>query len=233
MKTFSVTGLVLTTLLALALSTVWAGAAPARPEARGGVLLAETLSGDGYELNGELVAPSSAPPQSVEIWRLGYAHEGAVSGGDAVGRAVGEAAAFRSSQAADLYYAYPASATATHVLAARFCLLDRTGGAYGGAAALSLEVVGYDGTVHHTVSRQAVDLASAATGAWTLVQLSLQAADREIAPGELLTFHLRFSGGPGGDLDVRPVFEAEVGQGSVDYSTILYLPILLRQSPAE
>ena len=146
-----------------------------------------------------------------ETWRLGITAEGG-SGYDAViGRPAAEVAAFRSDRGtSDVDFIFPAPAVEKVVQAARFYVIQRTG-SYAGTAQMTLEVFALDGSERHTVSAAAVDLAGAATGTWTGITLSDDDPDDlVIGPGEHLAFHFELSVGPGGDLDVRPLFEVEV-----------------------
>ena len=168
-------------------------------------------------------AGAAALPAS-EYWRLGFTVEGSPAFSTVVGRAVSPAAAFRSDRSAsDLYFAFPAYAISKSVQSAQFYLLSRTG-AYSGDATLSLEVLDAAGGLQHTVSAAAIDLEAAATGTWTAVSLSASAANLTIAPGQFLAFHFQLSGAPGGNLDVRPIFEVRVRPTTLE----VYLPIILR-----
>jgi hypothetical protein len=108
-----------------------------------------------------------------------------------------------------MYYIFAAPSTLRTVQAARFHILSRTG-TYDGDATMTLEILDYGGTWQHTVSAAAFDMETAAVGSWTYISLSTSAGDLEIAPGEFLAFHFSLSATPGGDLDVRPIFEVDV-----------------------
>ncbi len=144
-----------------------------------------------------------------EVWRLGFTREGSVDYSAVIGRVAGDVAAFRSQQAPDIYYIFPAPAASKTIQSAHFYLLSRTG-SYGGSATLALEVIRFDGALQHTASSGSIDLAAAAASAWTGVALSGTADDLVVDAGEFLAFHFHLDGAAGGDLDVRPMFEVEV-----------------------
>jgi hypothetical protein len=150
-----------------------------------------------------------APATLHETWRLGFTREGPPTYSAVIGRVAGGVAAFRSEQAADIYFIFPGPATQKTVQSASLYVLSGTGD-YSGSATLALEVIGYDGTRQHTASAAAMDIKGSAAGAWTSVGLSGTAGDWVISPGEFLAFHFHLDGAPGGNLDVRPMFEVEV-----------------------
>jgi hypothetical protein len=165
-------------------------------------------SASGVSDEGDLWA---APTAASESWRLGVTSEGAASYGAIVRRDISEVAAFRSDRGTgDIYYVFPAPSSQRTIAAARFNIVSRSGAYSGGTAALTLEIIDFGGTMQHTVSAAEIDVQSAATGVWTALGLSGNPADLEIAPGEFLAVHFALSGGPGGDLDVRPIFEVDV-----------------------
>jgi len=161
--------------------------------------------------------PASAEPSTgqaaaavSEVWKLGVTLEGASAYANVAGRVASAVAAFRSNHGvSDIYYAFPAAASSKTVQSASFYLVARTG-AYGGTATLTLEVLNAAGALQHTVSAAGVDLQTAPTDAWTAVALSGTPANLVVDPGEFLAFHFQLSGAPGGNLDVRPVFEVVV-----------------------
>jgi hypothetical protein len=144
-----------------------------------------------------------------EFWKLGVTSRGSADYSAVAGRLASEVAAFQSSEAADIYFVFPAPATTKTVGSARFYILSRSG-SYVGAATMTLEVYDLAGGSQHLVSASPIDMQTAATDAWTAVTLSGTAGDLEIAPGEVLAFHFALSGAAGNDLDVRPIFEIEV-----------------------
>jgi hypothetical protein len=163
-----------------------------------------------------LPGPEALPAQDVEAqattpesWKLGFTSEGVSAYSAVIGRVASEVAAFRSNQATDIYYIFPAPASQKTVQAARFYILNRTG-SYGGTATLTLEILDYASALQHTLSAAGADMGAAATGTWTDLTLSGTPTDLEIWPGEFLAFHFALSGPSGGSLDLRPVFEVEV-----------------------
>lgn len=144
-----------------------------------------------------------------ESWRLGVTVEGDSAYASVIGRLAGETADFRSNyDVTEIYFMLPAPAVQKTVTAARFYIVSRTG-SYTGTASMALEVLDFAGNLQHTVSTANVDMQSAATGAWTSLSLSGD-PDNVISSGEFLAFHFELSDIPGGDLDVRPIFEVEV-----------------------
>jgi hypothetical protein len=153
---------------------------------------------------------AAAAAATSESWRLGVTSEGSAAYNAIIGRAVGDAAAFRSNRGtSEVYYVFPAPGSQRTVQAAKFSILSRAG-TYAGDATLTLEILDYSGVVQHTVSAAGVDMKTAPTGTWTDITLSGTAEDLMIASGEFLAFHFSLGGTPGGDLDVRPVFEVDV-----------------------
>lgn len=146
-----------------------------------------------------------------EYWRLGFIQEGALTYLDLNGRLASTIAAFRSNQGtSNVYYIFPAPATARTVSAANYHIVDRSGAYASGTATLSLEIFNYAGILQRTVSAAGVDLEAASTGTWNSLVLSGTPADLVISPNEFLAFNFTLSTGPSGNLDVRPIFEVEV-----------------------
>ena len=177
------------TLLALAAAAVLLLGAPAAPGRAAGV------------------APQSSVARPPEVWRMGVISEGDPAFASVIGRLVGATASFRSSRGvADIYYIFPAPASARTVQSAAVYLADRTG-TYTSTASLALEVRSFDGSLLRTVSATPVDLQAAPADAWTDLALASTPASLAIAPGEYLAFHFSLGGGSAGDLNVRPIFE--------------------------
>ncbi len=147
-----------------------------------------------------------------ELWKLGFTVEsGPLTYNSLIGRVASETAAFRSNQGtADIYYVFPAPATQKTIQAAKFYILNRSGGYAAGNATLTLQIFNFAGVVQHTTSAASIDLETSTVGSWTTVNLSGTAANLQISPGEFLAFHLNLSGGSANNLDVRPIFEVEV-----------------------
>ncbi len=167
---------------------------------------------------------------SGEFWRLGFTSEG-VSGYNAIlGRAASPVAAFQSNRgASDMYYIFPAPAETTTIQAVYFYILERSGSYAAGDALMTLEVFDYAGVSQRVLSAAGIDLQAAAAGAWT--PLALAAAGLDLVPGEFLAFHANFSGGAGDNLNVRPVFEVQLGSGAVTRQTV-HLPLILKDYAA-
>lgn len=144
-----------------------------------------------------------------ESWRLGVTVENEAAYSAVIGRPAGESGAFRSDRdTRDIRFMFPAAATEKTIRAAQFYLIQRSG-VYADSATLSLETYDMNGTLQHQAS-SAVDVKTAATGTWTAFTLSGSGDDLVVSPGEYLCVHFALGGDPGGDLDVRPMFEVEV-----------------------
>ena len=146
-----------------------------------------------------------------EYWRLGFTSEGGAAYTAAIGRDVAGVAAFRSSRAGgDIYFIFPPSAETLEVRAIQANVLARSG-AYSGTASLAFEVRALSGVLEHVVSAAPLDLEAAPAGEWAGVARSASPADLLIAPGQVLVARATFSEGARDDLDVRAIFEIEVG----------------------
>lgn len=150
---------------------------------------------------------SLEPTFIAETWQSGFTIEGPLSYNAIIGRTLGEAV-FRSRREADIYYAFPGSATATTVKMAQFSLDNPTGN-YPGQVALSLEIHTYAGDAYRTISLSNIDWQSAPPGDWLEVELDAT-VNRQIGPGEFLAFHINFVDGSGGSLELRPKFRIDV-----------------------
>ena len=163
---------------------------------------------------------------SGEFWRLGFTSEGVANYNAVIGRVVSTVAAFQSNRgAADIYYIFPAPTNPTPVQAAYFYILERTGAYAAGNVTLTLEVFDYAGVSQRTLSSGVIDLQAATTGTWTPVALSTTGLT--LTSGEFLAFHANFSGGSGGNLNLRPVFEVQLEPGTAPLQTT-YLPAILK-----
>ncbi len=183
-------------------------------------------------------SPTATGEPTLKIWRAGVTIEGELLYDEMRQRLVDTVASFRSFRnGSDIYYAFSTDpAELATVLAAKFQILSRQG-SYNGEALLSLEVhsAGNPGAAR-TLSVTAIDLARVETGVWQPVQLSENLPELELAAGEFLVAHFRLDGEPGGDLDIRPIFEIETAvTGAVDGSRPdlpalprIYLPVLLK-----
>jgi hypothetical protein len=161
----------------------------------------------GQAVAGRQQAGAAAP---AEAWRLGVTSEGDASYTMVIGRLVDANASFRSNRGVDdIYYIFPAPASARTVKSAAWNIISRSG-TYTSTASLALEVRNAGGVLQRTVSAAPVDLQTAATGAWATLALAASPASLVIGPGEHLVAHFALGGAPAGDLDVRPVFEVVV-----------------------
>ena len=143
-----------------------------------------------------------------ETWSLGVNAEGTAEYSAVIGRPAGETGAFRSDRAVqDIRFMFPAPATAKTIQSAQFYIVQRTGD-YTETATVTLEITAFDGTLQHVAS-DPIDAKTAATRAWTSFTLG-SGDDLVISPGEYLCVHFKMAGEPGGDLDVRPLFEIAV-----------------------
>lgn len=170
-----------------------------------GLLLLLALNG-GNAARAQPPAPAEAEAISDESWRYGITVEGPLTYTDLDGRLLAEVAAFRSAREANIYFAFPAPATAKTVTAARYYIVSRSG-SYTGDALLSLRVYNFSGVLQRTVTSADVDLETAPVGSWQSLSLT---AGQSIAPGEFLVFRFHLNATPGGNLDVRPIFEVIV-----------------------
>ena len=148
------------------------------------------------------------------FWRLGMTQLGLTPLAESVGHLIEPSAAFRTDRdTSDMYFLFPATGISRTVEAAYYNLLQRTG-SYAADAEMTLEVVDAHGVPQRVVSATEVDLQSAPLNVWTPVERSVHPDDWGVYPGERLAFHAHLSDGPGGDLDVRPIFEVQLSSGS-------------------
>jgi hypothetical protein len=171
------------------------------------LVLIATLFHSSFPLSNTSAQALNTP---VETWKSGVTLEGDPGYANIEGRLLASSASFRSDRGVqDIYFAFPAAATARTVQLANFMIADRTG-AYSGAATMTLEVLSFDGALQRTVSAQAVDLQTADLAQWAGLTISSNPDDLSIQPGEFLAVHFHLSDSPNGDLDVRPIFEIQV-----------------------
>lgn len=198
-----------------------------------GLAASTTLAGNNsvFALPAKLQSTIDPAVVSGEFLRLGFTSEGVSNYNAVIGRIVSTVAAFQSNRGtADIYYIFPAPTRSTPVESAYFYILDRTG-TYPANATLTLKVYNYAGVSQRTLSTAAVNLQAAPTGVWT--PLALSTTGLTLAPGEFLAFHANFSGGSGGSLNVRPVFEVQLGPGTTAVTQrTTYLPAILKDVPA-
>jgi hypothetical protein len=161
----------------------------------------------GQAIEGRQPAGVAAP---AEAWRLGVTSEGDASYTMVIGRLVDANASFRSNRGVrDIYYIFPAPASARTVKSAAMNIISRSG-TYTSTASLTLEVRNSSGALQRTVSAAPANLQTAATGAWAALALAASPASLAIAPGEHLVAHFALGGAAAGNLDVRPMFELVV-----------------------
>ncbi|MFL5806084.1 MAG: hypothetical protein ACJ8CR_30665 [Roseiflexaceae bacterium] len=161
----------------------------------------------GQAVAGRLQAGVAVP---AEAWRLGVTSEGDASYNVVIGRLVDANASFRSNRGVrDIYYIFPAPASARTVKSAALNIISRSG-TYTSTASLALEVRNSSGALQRTVSAAPFDLQTAATGTWATLVLAANPASLTIAPGEHLVAHFALGGAAAGNLDVRPTFELVV-----------------------
>jgi hypothetical protein len=153
------------------------------------------------------LAPAAAPG---EVWRLGVTSEGDASYTAVIGRLAGASASFRSNRGvADIYYIFPAPASARTIAAAAWNITNRTG-SYTGIASMALEIRDSAGTLQRTVSAAPVNIQTATSGVWTDMPLSSTPANLVIAAGEHLVVHFALDSGANDNLDARTIFEVVV-----------------------
>jgi hypothetical protein len=162
---------------------------------------------------------TKSPP--VQYLRMGITIHSYPGYGNLAGRLASVSSTMQSNKDAHVFFAFPAVSGQRMVKEAKFYIINRTG-SYSGTATMKLEIYDYAGTLQHVVSASSVNLQTVTMQSWTRLMLSSAITDRLIAPGEFLAFHFALDGAPGGDMDVRPVFEVTVGAIS------LYMPIVNR-----
>ena len=171
--------------------------------------LTNPFVGDGTEV----------PP--VQYLRMGITIQPLPMYENMAGRIASVAAELQSSKDKSVFFAFPAVSGRRFVKEANFYIMTRTG-SYSGNVTMKLEVYDFAGNLQHVVSAGSVNLQTAAPQTWTRLELSSVIADHLIEPGEFLAFQFALDGAPGGNLDVRPVFEVTVGPISI------YLPLVKR-----
>jgi len=148
----------------------------------------------------------NSPGIAFEFWKTGVTLEDTNLYSATIGRLLTENASFRSEKASDTYFVFPASADTRTIQSASYLLLDRTG-SYVGSTELMLEIYDFNGNLLRTASAAPVNLVDPMLSTWYSFSLSANSVDLMINPGEVLALHCKFSNGPGGDLEVRPIFE--------------------------
>jgi len=171
--------------------------------------LTNPFVGDGTEV----------PP--VQYLRMGITIQPLPMYENMAGRIASVAAELQSNKDKSVFFAFPAVSGRRFVKEANFYIMTRTG-SYSGNVTMKLEVYDFAGNLQHVVSAGSVNLQTAAPQTWTRLELSSAIADHLIEPGEFLAFQFALDGAPGGNLDVRPVFEVTVGPISI------YLPLVKR-----
>jgi hypothetical protein len=147
---------------------------------------------------------------SAEAWRLGVSSEGSAAYTTLIGRSVDSVASFRSNRSVqDIYFIFPSTARTRTIQSIMLKIVSRTG-SYANVANLTFEIRSANGTLQRTVSASPLDLQTATTADWVTIGLSTTAANLTLAPGEHLVAHFNLADLPGGDLDVRPLFEVVV-----------------------
>jgi hypothetical protein len=155
-------------------------------------------------------ATAGGTPATAEAWRLGISSEGNAAYTALIGRSAESIASFRSNRGVqDIYFIFPATAQTRTIQSVMLNIVSRTG-SYANVANLTFEIRSADGTLQHTVSASPLNLQAATTANWLTIALSANAANLTLAPGEHLVAHFNLTDVPGGDLDVRPLFEVVV-----------------------
>ena len=146
----------------------------------------------------------------IETWKSGITVEADPAYLNVQGRLLSTSASFRSDQAAqDVYYLFPAPATARTIQTASYLVVDRSG-SYPALATFSLEIFALDGTYLRSVTTSSIDAQTTDMGTWNLMTLSTHPEDLVIQPGEFLAVHFSLEDIPYGNLLVRPIFEIQV-----------------------
>lgn len=146
---------------------------------------------------------------TTENWNMGITVEGAPSYTAVVGRLVSDVGVFRSARSTQAATIFPAPASQKTIETASVYVLSRSG-TYTGTVSLSLEIYDLSGTLKHKVNTVDIDLQTSPTDAWIPLTLSTSSTNLTISPGEFLAFTYKLSGGTGGNLDVRPLFDVTV-----------------------
>lgn len=173
-------------------------------------LLAVLALGDGRPAPAQAGPPAAPAAPDVfpqERWRYGVTVESPLSYAALDGRLLAETAAFRSARSANIYFVFPAAATARTVKEIRYYILSRSGGYTTGDATLALKVYNFAGVYQRQVSSATINIEVATVNSWNSLTVAPSAA---INPGEFLAFHFSLSAAAGGTLEVRPIFEVTV-----------------------
>ena len=160
---------------------------------------------------------SAVPPE--QYLRTGFTIKPLPVYASLAGRAASVTAEVQSAYDTQVFFVFSAPAGRRSIHRVSFYILKRTGD-YTGDITMTLAVYDYAGNLQHLVSTASVGLKTAAAQVWTALPLSSNVADRLIEPGEFLAVHFALSEVPGGNLDVRPVFE--VAQGPIQ----LFRPVI-------
>ncbi|MCB0192558.1 MAG: hypothetical protein KDJ65_11495 [Anaerolineae bacterium] len=160
-----------------------------------------------------ITLPVSQASASTELWTLGFVVEGQPTYNDIIGRIL-DKAVFRSYRDSDIYYMFPAAGSLPTIKSARFKIVDKSG-TYGGGVDLTLGIFDSEsGDIQQIVATADDDWLSSKEGSW--VSMLLEDAEAQVGPDEFLAFHFHLRGDAGGDLDVRPEFEVEVTQPTIE-----------------
>jgi hypothetical protein len=155
-------------------------------------------------------ATAGGTPATAEAWRLGVTSEGDAAYTALIGRSAESVASFRSNRSVqDIYFIFPATAQTRTIQSVMLKIVSRSG-SYANVANLTFEIRSANGTLQRTVSLNPLDLQTATTADWITIALSTTAANLTLAPGEHLVAHFNLADLPGGNLDVRPLFEVVV-----------------------
>lgn len=148
-------------------------------------------------------------PANGETWRTGVTVEDDPIYSLLEGRSLADNAIFRSANAADYYYIFPAAANSKTIQSAQFYVLNRSG-SYAGNVKLTLKVYNFTGSLIKTVTSSPVDLKTALQDSWINIPLSASPDNLVVNTGEFLAFNVNYDLGLGGSLDIRLLFEVQV-----------------------
>lgn len=165
------------------------------------------------------VAHAAASTPGTAFRRYGINVIGPLDLASLTGRPQTPSAVIQTASASESSYVFPAMSSLQVVDSARFYILSRSGD-YSGQVSLALEIYGIDGSYHRTISTP-VDLSTADMGTW--LSLDMSGFITRLSASEYPVAHFVYSGGAGGSMDIRPIFEITTYSG-----LRMFLPLVRR-----
>lgn len=141
-----------------------------------------------------------------EVWRSGYTVAGDAHLAKTSLQHMGITAAMRSNGGAKDIYFVIAEPAQNWTIEDAAMNPGKVSGSYPLTATVSLEVLSMAGDYLRSLTSRDLNVQYAAGGKWKSFNL-VDEEERQISPGEMLAFHFRLGGEPGGDLEIYPVFE--------------------------